>query len=73
MTAGSFFTTIYGRNLIGELRNIAHRPYLVVTMPDLWELFQHHFDENLAGVYKVHTIDGDELLDSVAPRRWRRG
>lgn len=66
MINGSLFTTIYGRNLIGELRNIAHRPYLVVTMPDLWDLFQHHFDENLAGVYKVHTIDGDELLDEIA-------
>lgn len=55
------FTTIFGRNLLGELPNFAHQPYLVVTMPDLWELFAHHFDDNLAGPYLVSTIDGDEL------------
>ncbi len=60
------FTTIFGRNLIAELPNIAHRPYLVVTMDDLWPLFGHHFDDNLAGPYLVSTIDGDELEDEVA-------
>ncbi|MCY3832249.1 MAG: iron-containing alcohol dehydrogenase [Chloroflexi bacterium] len=59
------FTTIFGRNLLGELPNFVHQPYLVVTMPDLWELFSHHFDENLAGPYLVSTIDGDELKDEV--------
>ena len=43
------FTTIFGRNLIGELPNIAHRPYLVVTMEDLWPLLGHHFDDNSGG------------------------
>ena len=60
------FTTIFGRNLIGELPNFAHQPYLVVTMPDLWELFAHHFDDNLAGPYLVSTIDGDELKDEAS-------
>ena len=60
------FTTIFGRNLIGELPNFAHQPYLVVTMPDLWDLFARHFDDNLAGPYLVSTIDGDELKDEVA-------
>ena len=55
------FTTIFGRNLIGELPNFVHTPYLVVTMGDLWDLFAHHFDANLAGPYLVSTIDGDEL------------
>jgi glycerol dehydrogenase-like iron-containing ADH family enzyme len=59
------FTTIFGRNLIGELPNFVHQPYLVVTMPDLWELFSHHFDDNLAGPYLVSTIDGDELKEEV--------
>jgi hypothetical protein len=36
-------------------------PYLVVTMPDLWEKFGHHFDKHLAGPYLVHAIDGDLL------------
>ena len=66
MGNSDLFTTIFGRNLIGELPNIAHRPYLVVTMADLWELFSHHFDENLAGPYFVNTIDGDELEDELA-------
>lgn len=60
------FTTVFGRNLIAELPNIAHRPYLVVTMDDLWDLFKQHFDDNLAGPYIVTTIDGDELEDEVA-------
>ena len=59
------FTTIFGRNLIGELPNFVHQPYLVVTMDDLWHLFSHHFDENLAGPYLVSTIDGDELKQEV--------
>ncbi len=60
------FTTIFGRNLIAELPNIAHQPYLVVTMDDLWELFAHNFDDNLAGPYIVTTIDGDELKGELA-------
>lgn len=60
------FTTIFGRNLIGELPNFVHRPYLVVTMDDLWAKFSAHFDEHLAGPYLVTTIDGDELADEVA-------
>ncbi len=60
------FTTIFGRNLIGELPNFVHWPYLVVTMQDLWPLFGHYFDENLAGPYIVTTIDGDELRGELA-------
>ena len=66
MTDRAGFTTIFGRNLIAEMPNIAHQPYLVVTMDDLWALFKHNFDENLAGPYIVSTIDGDELKDEVA-------
>ena len=60
------FTTIFGRNLIGELPNFVHQPYLVVTMADLWDLFAHHFDDGLAGPYLVSTIDGDELEGELA-------
>ena len=66
MTDRPGFNTIFGRNLIGELKNIAHQPYLVVTMDDLWDMFKHHFDDNLAGPYLVSTIDGDELKDELA-------
>jgi glycerol-1-phosphate dehydrogenase [NAD(P)+] len=63
---GHFFTTIYGRNLIGELKNFVHRPYLVVTMEDLWPKFSAQFDKNLAGVHFVETLDKDEL-DRLIP------
>ena len=60
MTDG--FTTVYGRNLVGELPVFAHRPYLVVTMGDLWPLFESQFDgSGLAGVHLVSTLDVDEL------------
>ncbi|HRW05876.1 MAG TPA: iron-containing alcohol dehydrogenase [Caldilineaceae bacterium] len=59
------FPTIFGRNLIGELPNFAHRPYLVVTMADLWDKFARHFDEHLAGVHLVNTLEHDELLAQV--------
>jgi glycerol dehydrogenase-like iron-containing ADH family enzyme len=65
LSSGQLFTTIYGRNLIAELPAIAHRPYLVVTMADLWERFGQHFDQHLAGPYLVQTIDGDELQQEL--------
>lgn len=33
------FTTIYGRNLVAELGAFVHRPFLVVTMEELWGRF----------------------------------
>lgn len=58
---GRQFTTVFGRELVGELRNFVHRPYLVVTMADLWPRFEHLFDENLVGVHFVTTLDVVEL------------
>lgn len=55
------FTTVFGRNLIGELSNFVHRPYLVVTMEDLWPKFEPFFSHP-AGVYCVHTLDVDVLF-----------
>jgi glycerol-1-phosphate dehydrogenase [NAD(P)+] len=51
------FTTVFGRELIGELRNFVHRPYIVVTMEDLWPRFEGLFDEHLAAVHFVTTLD----------------
>jgi len=62
---GHQFTTIYGRNLVGELKNFVHRPYLVVTMKDLWGLFERYFDDNLIGPYFVHTLKYEELLPDL--------
>ena len=58
---GYFFTTIYGRNLVGELKNFVHRPYLVVTMEDLWNKFERLFDDGMADVYMVKTLDNEAL------------
>jgi glycerol-1-phosphate dehydrogenase [NAD(P)+] len=58
----SGFPTVYGRNLVGELPNFAHRPYLVVTMDDLWPRFSRALDgAGLAGVHLVRTLESDAL------------
>jgi glycerol dehydrogenase-like iron-containing ADH family enzyme len=61
MTEGAGFPTIFGRGLVAQLPSFVHRPYLVVTMDDLWPLFEASFDEHLAGVHLVRTLDLDEL------------
>ncbi len=63
---GHFFTTIYGRNLIAELPIFVHRPYLVVTMKDLWPKFSALFDDGLAHVHFVETLEHDELNGIIA-------
>jgi len=47
-TTAPEFPTVFGRELVGELPNFAYRPYLVVTMSDLWPAFEHFFDSHLA-------------------------
>lgn len=64
-TNTTFFNTVFGRNLIGELRNVVHRPYLVVTMADLWPTFAAYFDENLAGIYLVETLEEAALTSAI--------
>jgi glycerol-1-phosphate dehydrogenase [NAD(P)+] len=51
------FQTVFGRNLVGELANFVHRPYLVVTMEDLWPRFEASFDDGLAAVHLVRTLE----------------
>jgi glycerol dehydrogenase-like iron-containing ADH family enzyme len=63
---GHFFTTIFGRNLVAELRHFVHRPYLVVSMADLWPRFAHAFDEHLATAYLVDTLDYAKLTQAMA-------
>jgi glycerol-1-phosphate dehydrogenase [NAD(P)+] len=60
------FPTVFGRELIGELPNFVHRPYLVVTMADLWPRFEHLFDSHLAGVHVVETLDAAALETAAA-------
>lgn len=60
--SSKYFNTIYGHNLIAELKNIVQKPYLVVTMEDLWEIFKDKFDDQ-ATVYFVDTLEYDEIVD----------
>lgn len=55
------FNTVYGRGLIPELKISAHRPYLVITMADIWPKFQSDFDEGLAGPLFVDTLERSQL------------
>ncbi len=60
------FTTVYGRNLVAELPAFVHRPYLVVTMDDLWPRFQDALGgEGLAGIHLVQTLELSELAPIV--------
>jgi len=65
--SGHEFTTVFGRGLIGELPLIAHRPYLVVTMDDLWPRFAGELETDGFGtVLPVRTLDIGELETVVA-------
>ena len=68
MTTDSQFTTVFGRGLVDELPLILPRPYLVVTMADLWPRFEASLaargvgtGRGLAGVHLVETLDLEEL------------
>ena len=60
------FQTVYGRGLIPELKTYVHRPYLVVTMEDLWPQFAGDFDDGLVGPMFVTTLEQSELDEIVA-------
>ncbi len=61
MSAGPGFTTVLGRNLIGELRHFVHRPFLVVTMADLWPIFAAELAGADCHVHLVDTVDAAAL------------
>jgi glycerol-1-phosphate dehydrogenase [NAD(P)+] len=60
------FQTVYGRGLVSELRTYVHRPYLVVTMADLWDRFAGDFDDGLVGPMLVSDLERAELERQVA-------
>jgi glycerol-1-phosphate dehydrogenase [NAD(P)+] len=55
------FRTVFGRGLVAELPIFVHRPYLVVTMADLWPMFQERLSDGLASVHLVETLEVGEL------------
>jgi glycerol-1-phosphate dehydrogenase [NAD(P)+] len=59
------FTTVFGHELVGELPAFVHRPYLVVTMADLWPRFEAQLSGHLAGVHLVDSLELDELEQAV--------
>lgn len=55
------FPTVYGRGLVDELPAFVHRPYLVVTMRDLWPLFEDRLSQHLGAVHLVESLDVERL------------
>jgi glycerol-1-phosphate dehydrogenase [NAD(P)+] len=64
------FQTVYGRGLVPELKAFVNRPYLVVTMADLWPRFSADFDDGLAGPHLVSTLertDLEQIVEALPP------
>ena len=38
------FNTVIGRNLLQEINSVAHEPFVIITMDDLWPIFAKNFD-----------------------------
>jgi glycerol dehydrogenase-like iron-containing ADH family enzyme len=49
-----------GRGLFGEFKNFVNPPFLIVTMPDLWEMFRHEFE---GADYQLYLTDSIEQVD----------
>jgi glycerol dehydrogenase-like iron-containing ADH family enzyme len=60
------FPTIYGRGLLEEVPAFAHRPYLVVTMADLWPRFEARLQDGLGGVHLVDSLEVSALDRAAA-------
>jgi glycerol-1-phosphate dehydrogenase [NAD(P)+] len=60
------FPTVFGHELVGELPAFVHRPYLVVSMADLWPRFESQLGAHLAGVHLVDTLELADLERAAA-------
>jgi glycerol-1-phosphate dehydrogenase [NAD(P)+] len=60
------FPTVMGRGLFGEFRNFVNPPFLIVTMPDLWEMFRHEFDGADYRLYMTGSIEQADLERDAA-------
>jgi glycerol dehydrogenase-like iron-containing ADH family enzyme len=54
------FPTVMGRGLFGEFRHFVNPPFLIVTMPDLWQMFRHEFE---GADYRLYLTDSIEQAD----------
>jgi len=65
------FPTIYGRGLLGEIKNIAAPRYVIVTMRDLWAMpaFRSEFPAEDGGnswcTYFVESLENDKLMRDI--------
>jgi glycerol dehydrogenase-like iron-containing ADH family enzyme len=66
MVASYGFPTVFGRGLVDELPLIAHRPFLVVTMSDLWPRFEPMLRPHLGAVHLVDSLEMGELDEQEA-------
>ena len=58
------FDTVYGRNLLAEVPNFAHRPTLIVTMQDLWPKLSSSLPSDQS-VYFVQSMDEKTLNEDL--------
>ncbi|MGQ9585952.1 MAG: iron-containing alcohol dehydrogenase [Anaerolineae bacterium] len=56
-----FFHTVYGRNLLASIPQIAGAPYLIVTMGDLWPKFRAQLETGAERLYLVDTLEAEHL------------
>ena len=56
------FNTVIGRNLLEEINNVAHEPFLVITMDDLWPIYKKCFDPSTKVIF-VESTD-KKILDA---------
>lgn len=60
------FPTVFGRNLVPELANFVHRPFLVATMADLWDKFKDDLEGADCRPYIVESMDQADLERDLA-------
>ena len=66
MTGTGGFTTVFGRGLVEELPAFLPRPYLVVTMDDLWPRFASILEGyGFGGVHLVRSLELTDLERAV--------
>ena len=49
------FNTVIGRNLLGEINHVAHEPFVVITMEDLWPMYKNNFDPSTKVIFVEST------------------
>ena len=49
------FNTVIGRNLLGEINHVAHEPFVVITMEDLWPIYKSNFDPSTKVIFVEST------------------